>query len=240
MKKWTSDLLTLQSIDIRIRNLKTKLETIPMEKNNLKSELNDAAEIVKKAKAGIQKTELGIKKVESDIAAANEGMRKLQTQSTMVKKNTEYQAMLSEVEKMKARISDLETDQLLLMDELDAAKNAFKKIEADYAAQERNVKTEYRELLQLEADIKQEIETALSERKGFESKIESSYLSVYARLLSKGKGTPVSTFVQGNTCSNCSLKLTPQTLNDAKKGNLALCDNCSCIIYDPDAPSDYH
>ena len=50
MRKWTSDILTLQKFDMRLRDLEIKYRTIPQEKARMKEELEAAQAEVRKAK----------------------------------------------------------------------------------------------------------------------------------------------------------------------------------------------
>ncbi len=231
MRKWTEDLLGLQNVDLRIRGLKTKLATIPNEKAKLSMALEDGRGSVKAAKEGLQKAEQQIKSVEGSIAQVNEEIRKLQTQSMMVKKNDEYQAMMRQIEDCKKRISDFETEEIGLFDKVEAAKGVLKAAERAFVERERSVRSDIADFDQLEADIKKEIEELGQGRRAHESRIESAHLQKYNRLLGRGKGDPLALVKDGGHCSNCQLKLTPQTLNEAKSGNLTHCDNCSCIVY---------
>ena len=231
MRKWTEDLLALQSVDLRIRGLKTKLATIPSEKLRLNIVSEEGRVGIKSAKENLQKVELQIKGVEASIAQVNAEIVKLQNQSMMVKKNDEYQAMLKQVEDCKAKISDFETSEIELLDKVEAAKQALKIAEKSLVDRERSVKSELQEFVQLEADIKAEIDTLLAGRSAYEKRIEQNTLSIYNPLINRGKGEAVAKVKDGGHCSNCLLKLTPQTLSQAKGGVIALCDNCSHIVY---------
>ena len=55
MKKWTSDILTLQKFDMRLRDLEIKYRTIPQEKARMKEELEAASTVTRNAKEQLQK-----------------------------------------------------------------------------------------------------------------------------------------------------------------------------------------
>ena len=139
MKKWTSDILTLQKFDMRLRDLEIKYRTIPQEKARMREELEAASAVTRNAKEEQQKVERAIREMQSSIALLNDKIKKTQTQSTMVKKNTEYQAMLADIEATKEKISGLETREIELYDELENAKKAVLNAEKDYSAAERAV-----------------------------------------------------------------------------------------------------
>ena len=231
MRKWTADLLALQVVDLRIRGLKTKLMTIPTERARLAASVDDAMGVVKAAKEALQKAEQHVKGIEASIAQANADIVKLQNQSILVKKNDEYQAMLKQIEDCKTRISDFETEEIGYFDKVESARNALKAAEKALADRERSVKSEMQEFVQLEADIKAEGSALVASRKSYEAKIDPTNLAVYNRLAGTGKGEPVTLIKDGVICSNCRLRLTPQTLGQAKGGLMALCDNCAHIVY---------
>ncbi len=239
MRKWTSDILTLQKFDMRLRDLEIKYRTIPQEKARMKEELEAAAAGIRGAKETLQNVERSIRETQADIAHLNEKIKKTQTQSTMVKKNTEYQAMLADIEATRTRISELETREIELYDEQENARKALLNAEKDYSAAERAVKAELADFDTLVSEIKEEVLKLKHDKKRFTTQIDLNVLEIYKRILeSDKKGKPVVPIVNG-ACSNCLLKITPQTLNAARKGAVIQCDNCSHIIYDPESQPDY-
>ena len=115
MNEWITDLLALQDLDMKIRNLKLRIDTIPAEKKRLNSLVKDAMDDVEVAKDGLRRIERNIKDQEGEAEKLNEASRKLLTQSAMVKKNNEYQAMMADIEAKKKAISDIETKILELL-----------------------------------------------------------------------------------------------------------------------------
>ncbi|OQA87404.1 MAG: putative zinc ribbon domain protein [Lentisphaerae bacterium ADurb.Bin242] len=235
MKKWVSDILTVQQYDMRMRDLEIKYRTIPQERARLRDELLEASEAVKAAREEFSKLEIACKKLEAAIADLNEKNRKTQTQSAMVKKNAEYQAMMADIEATRAKISDLETEEIELIDRIDAAKKRLAETEREYIAAERQTKAELADFDELVETIKKEVLEIKDAKKNFIKVVELNVLNAYRHILEKDKGKPVVPIANGS-CSHCLLKVTPQLSNQAKKGELIFCDNCSHILYDPNAP----
>ncbi|MBO7147821.1 MAG: hypothetical protein J6W81_08750 [Lentisphaeria bacterium] len=234
MKNWVSNILTVQQYDMKLRDLEIKYKTIPAEKAKLKEEFMAEQKKLLDAKEQLAQLELSNKKTEGEIAELNERIKKNLTQSALVKKNDEYQAMMNSIEDAKQKISDLETVILENMDKLEAARKHLADQERDYAAVVRQTKEELAEFEQLVVQIKADALKLKAERKGFVTRVELNVLSVYQNILSKDKGKPVVPITNGS-CGHCLLKVTPQVINEAKKGTMILCDNCSHILYDPDA-----
>lgn len=230
MEKWIEDLLALQETDLRIRNLKARLEMLPIEAQRLDKENANEKKKLEDAKEVLLKHELELKKLESAIKEKNTEMQKLQTQSAMIKKNDEYRAMLNEIENVRKKISDIETEELILMDKLEEEKKKFKQAEKECADRIRSINEEKAGLSDIEKQIKTEIEKLNLQSEERKKNVPKECLTPYLRLLSKGNSTPFVPVSKG-ICGNCHLKITPQTLNTARKGIMTFCDNCSHLIY---------
>ena len=63
MNEWITDLLALQDLDMKIRNLKLRIDTIPAEKKRLNSLVKDAMDDVEVAKDGLRRSERNINTV---------------------------------------------------------------------------------------------------------------------------------------------------------------------------------
>ena len=233
MKNWVTNILTVQKYDMKLRDLETKYRTIPGERAKLREEYEAAKAQLAAAREKVNRTDQAAKQNEAEIAALNEKIRKTLTQSAMVKKNAEYQAMMTDIETAKGQISELETRAIELIDEQENVRKELAGEEKAFAATERQIREELEEFKQLIEYIKVEAARLKNERKGFLPRVELNVLNIYQNILSKGKGKPVVPITNGS-CGNCSLKVTPQLVNEARKGMLVLCDNCSHVLYDPD------
>ncbi len=229
MHQWVEDLLALQDVDMRIHNMKLRLEAIPGEIAKLEQTIAIDTEDFKSSREGVKKAELDIKHIESEINSQNEQIQKLQKQSVMIKKNDEYKALMSEIEHHKQIISDFETKEIVAIDALDAAKDKYKELEKQFDAKISSLKDEIAELNTLSEEVKEEIASLQKGRKAYSSRIATDTLVVYNRLLQRGRAPLVP--VSNSCCGNCHLKLTPNTLNQAKKSGVTYCDNCSYMLY---------
>ena len=230
---WVKNLLKLQELDLEIRNLKLRLTMIPKEAENLKQEIAKIEGKVKIAKEKKAAHELQLKQNEAEIADLNDKIGKLQTQSALVKKNTEYQAMLGSIAMLKKSISDLESRQIELMDLLTADDKAIYAAAAAVKPETAGLRAELKELAELYNDIKARGRELLAKRPELRSMVDSEILPRYEQILQKGDGVPLA-FVDQDKCSNCRLRLTPQTMNSIRAGAITYCDNCMHIIDMPD------
>lgn len=227
---WVEKLLKLQDLDMEIRNLKLRLTMIPKEGEKLQQEIAKIENKVKLAKAQRAEHELAYKKNEDEIAGLNAKIEKLQQQSELVKKNTEYQAMLGSIAMLKKSISDLETAQLELMDVLEKDKAAIRRAIENVKPQSAPLREELAELAELAGDVKRRGRELLAKRPELRSMVDAEILPRYEQILQKNAGQPL-VAAEGDKCGNCHLRLTPQTLNQARSGAICFCDNCMHLIY---------
>ena len=230
---WVENLLKLQDLDMEIRRLKLRLTMIPKEAEKLQAEIAAVENKVKLLRGRKSEHELAYKKNEDSIAELNSKIEKLRQQSDLVKKNTEYQAMLGSIAMLKKSISDLETDQLELMETLEKDNAAIQEAIKNVKPQTAPLREELAEMAELASDIKRRGRELLAKRPELRNMVDNEVLPRYEQLLQKNNGQPLVS-AEGDKCGNCHLRLTPQTLNQARSGAICFCDNCMHIVYIPE------
>ena len=224
-------LLALQEVDLKLRDMESRLKLLPKEMQAL---IGRRDELLKQSAAAadrVRQAELEIKNPEKAIAGLEAENRKLQPQSSMVKKNAEYQAMLAAVESNKKKIGELEEKTLLLFDRLEELRETAAKVKADNAQTIKNIKAEFDELFAFSKTVETELARLRQERPDRLCGIDPDTMALYNRLLNaKNVRTPVSKVEEG-ICGNCHLRVTPQCMSNLMRDRLAVCDNCQGLLY---------
>ena len=227
---WVQNLLKLQNLDLEIRNLKLRMTMIPKEADAIKKQVAAIEAKVKAAKELRQNHERELKQNESDSAALAEKVRKLEQQSGLVKKNTEYQAMMDSIAMLKNAISDHETRSLELMDLIEEDAGKIRAAEASAKLESAGLREEYEELRTLYREVQLRIRELEKQRPDLRNGVDSEVLPRYEQILARNSGVPL-VAVEDDKCGQCHLRLTPQTLNNARGGAVTFCDNCMHLIY---------
>ena len=233
--RWAEALLKLQTIDLRIRELETRLALLPKEMETLKGKRDAAVAEVAAAANAAKKIELNRKSVESEIEKLNGENKKLQQQSSMVKKNTEYQAMLGTIALNNKKIGELESRELELMDEFEEAKKAYRKLRQNNEAAVNAIRAEFDELVAFAGDLKKEIAQLKAERPADVRGVDAETLARYNRLLNAKDGIAPLVKVENEICGSCHLRVTRQAMTNIQKGAVTSCENCMHFIYLDDA-----
>ena len=228
-------LLKLQEADMRLKDMEMRLETLPKEMNNLIAQRDKIAASTAAAVTAVKKIKLKIQQEEDLIKELESSSEKLRQQSAMVKKNNEYQAMLNAIELNKKKIGEAEERILVAADELAEAKRSGAKIKFANDAEIKNLKTEFDELFSFSKVVKEEIAKLQALRPGLLKDIPPALLSPYESLKNNKEGAPPLVTAENEICGHCRLKITPQTAVAIKRGEIAYCDNCQFLLYDPES-----
>ena len=227
------DLLKLQDMDFRLRDLELRMKTIPQEMKNMISKRDSINASTMESASKVRRVEMDIKSSETEISRLQSENAKLLQQSSQVKKQTEYQAMLQAIENNKRAISNEEERTILLYDALEDAKKSYVVTKKNNDDKIKMIKSEFDEMAVYSKKVEVEIARLKGERPEMVKKIQPEIYSTYMRLLSgKNSIRPVCA-VEDGICSGCHLRVTPQTINDIARDRMVLCDNCQCYIYIP-------
>lgn len=229
--RWAEALLKLQRVDLKIRELEARLALLPKEMTELKNKRDAAVVEVNAAASAAKKIELERKGVESEIEKLNAENKRLQQQSAMVKKNTEYQAMLGTIALNEKKVGDLESRELELMDRFEEARKAYRKIRQDNEAAVNAIRAEFDELVAFAGDLKKEIAQLKEERPADIRGVDGETLARYNRLLAGKDGIAPLVRVENEICGSCHLRVTRQALTNMQKGAVTSCENCMHFIY---------
>ncbi len=119
------NLLKLQELDLKIQERRAKEHEIPKQKQQFDAHRARIHEQLEKEQEDIKALQLEQRVCEKDIEQHEATILKYKSQLPQVKKNEEYQALLHEIELEKKKISQRETRQLEIMEEIEAAQAKF-------------------------------------------------------------------------------------------------------------------
>lgn len=226
-------LLILQSRDQSIADLEADLKRIPSEKDLARTRLASRQTAVDLAKAAMQENEMAIKTVELDIETRKTTIGRLKTQQFETRKNEEFRALNTEVEKYQAQIDDLETSELELMERGDELRQALKAAREQLAKAEESVDEDLAALEQREAQERQRLAEVQAQRIECEAAISDEDLVELYDRLRKARGTKVVVNLSpSGQCDGCHVKVTPSTLISVQADKeVVQCENCGRILF---------
>lgn len=186
---------------------------------------------VAKAKEGVQQIEVKIKEVELDVQTRETTIKRLQDQQFETRKNDEFAALGHEIQRYQQEVSDLETKELELMEQLDGAKAVFGEAQGRLGDSEKKVALDIEALDKRSVVLEERLSSTKTERAELASPIDEESLELYDRLFAK-KGDAAISPLENGTCGGCHMKCVMSTVQQLRQDEgLVQCDNCGRILY---------
>jgi len=226
-----SQLLQLQERDQRIRALQKELKDIPKNEALARTQLAGDLAAVESAQQKAKEIEVQIKSLELDIQTRQNSIKRLQDQQFETRKNEEFQALGTEVQRYQREVGGLEDRELEHMEALEAAKAVIKEAQARLAATQARVDEELQALSARAAGVRQRLEAEQTERETLADPIEPGALDLYNRLFAKKPDAAVVAMENG-ICGGCHMKIVIGTLQQLRQEEgLTQCESCGRILY---------
>jgi uncharacterized protein len=235
LKEQLSFLIKLQQIDSSAAKIGIKKKDLP--------------EALAKLDAAFEKTRLSFEEIkektdelvaqhrekEDSLKKGQEQLKKTKSRQFEVKTNKEYEAILKEIEVIEGKNSQLEDQIIVLLDEIDRNRVAFKAKEKEFAELSSQYESERKKVAsgidELDADLNLIQQQTLEIR----PLIRADLLKKYEAIKSISNGLAV-VRVWKEVCQGCHMNIPPQLYNELQKApKLVLCPNCNRIMYWEDA-----
>ena len=227
------DLLHLQSLDVRLHEVRAQLAVYP-------KKLADADARVAAAKAQLDKSkaaQLAVvkdrKKYELDVEAWKDKARKYRDQTSQVKTNEAYKALQHETENAEKEISKAEDrliEQMVAGEEYDRqikqSEQLVKEVEAAMGRERAQIQME-------KAAAEKEFAELNAERALAVAKIPENLLDHYERLIKKHNGIALAE-VRDEKCAACGMRIRPHVFQEMRRANseeMFHCETCTRILY---------
>jgi uncharacterized protein len=227
-------LLVLQEREQRQMRLSKELGAWPNEMKALEQKRVEVRAGAEKKRLEAQSAEVERKKLELEAEAHRSKVARYKIQQFETRKNEEFAALGTEIQREEKEVQEIEDRELDLMAlgekaRKEAAEEAVgaKLKEGELNVREEELKKKRGELEMRLADLIKEIETLASG-------VEEGLLSKYRRIMMNKKDVAVVPVEHGTNCGGCHMKLTQGSVIAAKSGKAgASCENCGRLLFWP-------
>jgi predicted nucleic acid-binding Zn-ribbon protein len=226
-------LIELEKVDREITRLSEEVAALPKRVAVIEEKLAGDKAAVEKAKAAIKANEAGRRKLEADIQAFQQKIVKYREQSSSVKTNVEYRALMHEVEFTEKQISGCEDKILELMISLEAEEKSLKSAEIDLKAEAAEVEKEKTEARARTAEDEKLLHELGEKRVQLRSGVSEGALAHYDRVMRQRKSAVAE--ARDQKCTACFVVIRPQTWQEVRsREQVVTCSSCGRILfYDP-------
>ena len=227
------NLIRLQELELDLSSLTERVERTPEEIEQLDSEIEDDRRQVEEAKEAIEESGKVRRQLEAEVEALRDKLSHYQDQLMQVKTNTEYQAMLHEIQFAKDRIESKEDEILAQMMDADEKEQMLVEKSGEFGKKEAEIRSRRQELQDFLEQSESELRALEEQVAQIKSVLSREHLARYNRISSVRNGIALAAVV-GGTCQGCHVRLRPQLLAEVKLNRqVRVCENCSRILYFP-------
>lgn len=223
-------LLELQRQDTMLIDVLRRRDEVPKRREALESAVTQARAALEQAKRDLDQARLSRRTLEKEVESFQAEAGKLERQLHDVKTNKEYQAILHEIEGVKAKRSDQETRILESFDREETLAAAVKAAERRVQEEESRLKQGQDALAKEAADLEQRVHSLTQDRDAVKPRVPAPLRSRYDRLLGARDGIAVTEIKKG-ACGACFKALTPHAMQEARRGDtVQTCEACGRIV----------
>jgi hypothetical protein len=224
-------LLVLQDRDRKIHRVQQELAQIAPERETLRARATTTQTQLDAAKNRVKQIESERKRLELEVETKKSQIEKYANQQLQTRKNEEYKALAHEIENCKADINKIEDQEIVLMEQTEAAQKEVVRATLDANEAKKLADSLIAELGQREENFKKELAALQQGRAELAAAVDESARNRYERLL-KSKGDNVIVGVQHGVCGGCHMKLQAQLIVSCQaQKEIVTCSSCGRILY---------
>ncbi len=226
------NLRKLQKNETETLKIKHLLNSIPRKLSALDNRLTEYEQKIADQESEQSELKKQYREQEADVQQNAERIKRSQVKLDSIKSNREYQALLKEIDNLKATNSRIEDEMLTNLDrietnerEMKAAKNEYEHVADDISREKQALQSQAEEnrekLAQLEADWEK-----ISQR------IDPRVLNQFQQIKTMIPDSNMIVPVREAVCEGCHMTIMPQTYNELQRSEkLMSCPHCQRMIY---------
>ena len=224
-------LITLQGLDLKIREIEREIANVPNQKARIESQFKAFAADYLDKQTRLNTAKREHRQLELDLQEAGEKLEKYKQDLMRVRNEREYSVALREIDATKKKISGLETEILTRMELIESLEKEIATLMPEVETKRREFDVLIEEYSHKAEAFKTEVEHLRRQRRELVGAIRPDLLAKYERLTELRDGMALAE-VRDGSCTACFMTIRPQAYSDVRKGDEILtCDNCSRILY---------
>ena len=214
----------LAGLSAKKNSLPEKLQKIDEEFQRFKESISQSAMRYEKLKTQREENELKVKKISEAMARSKEKLLDVKT-------NKEYQAMLKEIETAETSLGGLESQIIILMEEMDELSAQVKQDQETLKQAEKNYLDDEKIIEEKLSSVDAESDEWNRKRSALQKNIPEDLLALYEKIRKRNQGVGVIP-VWKAVCSGCHMNIPPQLYNELQRSSdLLSCPSCHRIMY---------
>lgn len=230
-QKQIEQLVVLQTVDDEIRVLEAEVRQAPLELSDLENRLGGYRERQGQIQERLDLLGVQQKRLEGEIEDDGHKIKKSKNKLMAVGNSKEYHAMMREMDSMEKLNRLREEERIAVMEELERQQAAMSELTAEMSGLVEEYDAKKATLDERVAKAQTRLDSLMKRRNKAGKVVPPPILGRYEFIRSR-IDQPVIVSVTDGVCGGCHIKIPPQSYNELQKGKQILgCPNCQRIIY---------
>jgi len=224
-------ILAIQSIDTRRDEIEREKERIPKEIQRLRDDLDLLKKSMEQGQSNLEELKKSRLSFEGKLEEVEVKLKKSRVKLNDVKSNKEYQAVLKEIDDLRALASQKEEVVITWMEDVEIQEKECADDNARWEQTLGEFENEEKKSSQAMKEIEREVHSLCDQRRALSEEVNKDLLSRYEALRANLRNQVVVPVIDA-ICQGCHLGIPPQQYNNLIKGDSPeSCPNCNRIIY---------
>lgn len=229
MRESFQRLADLQACDDELWAREQEHAGLPARRKQLEDERTAADASAAGAREALQQAEAAQRRAEAELQDQEALRRKLEGQQFQVKSNDAYTALLHEIERAQAAISDCETRLLEGMDAIESARASATAADGFLRETRARLDAEARAVDEREKALDAELVRLRAQRDVVAAGCDRKLVEQYDKIATRRR--PAVVRVRGTLCLGCRVDVPPQSCIEIQRAErLITCGNCHRIL----------
>ena len=225
-------LIDLQGFDTRLAALEAEAGRLPKQIEAIHAALAEAKKALDTIKTKGDTTRKDLRTKEKDLEVVTAKRAKAEGRLWEVKNNTEYSAVLSEIEAIKQEKAQGEEEILGLMELQERLAAEGREAEARLKAREEQARQDEAVVTTKLTAVESALSSLRADRDSRARELPRPLLADYEKILKARSGIAVASVSSSAVCGGCRMAIRPQAIQELKAAQAPmLCENCGRYLY---------
>ena len=226
-----SQLTKLQEVDTALVELEHQKGALPKKVEELTRIRKELLTSIEKNQERLKEIVVEVRQIQGMETDKKEKTDRLQNQLYLVKTNREYDALMSEIDHLKAEIDEKELKELELSEEKERLEEQVKLDSLRIEQMVAELSARRQELEETIASTEKEHKELMLRRETLTPSIDARHMALYDRVRGARKGVAVVPVVD-HSCGGCHSRLTSQSIVEIRDGDrVDQCPVCRRILF---------
>lgn len=232
MKTDLSQLIHLQTIDLRLKRVEAGLNALPQRRAEIEAEFESRAAEFRQLEQTLQTARGERAGFETQIEEARAQAERSERNLMSAKGEKDYGAAIREIDQARKQIAQFETSALERMELIEKTEAAIKEKEPEITQLRAETEARIKEFEAQTGADSSNIESLRRERDEIAATLPKNLLALYNRVSQRSRDHVAVTEARNYACASCSMSIRPHVMTEIKRAEeIVQCDNCSRILY---------